>query len=256
MTKALSEFDRLEDIFAGKSTIGILSGLWDILISENCALFEELIHIKIATIKDKNKAALLRIEYLAAYQIGQRRLAERKNAQTLIDWMTDDMNHDIYTLKPTHVKDKVIGLKTSEQKYLLAIQNLADIYERGFDLKKTRTTTGNLKAITDRIDDIIMNGVGPVTVRDSDCVERRCNDPSITKDDLITEAFMKQFSEYQAILSIVYDDYESEKSKELIKQALDYTCSIDTDLAKRVIKVHGNLTHVLANGEQCQLCQP
>jgi hypothetical protein len=45
------------------------------------------------------------------------------------------------------------------------------------------------------------------------------------------------------------------KSEELIKQALQHTCSVDVELAKKVSKLHGNLTHVLENGEQCQRCQ-
>jgi hypothetical protein len=60
------------------------------------------------------------------------------------------------------------------------------------------------------------------------------------------------FTKYVTILSLAYNGNGNE---ELIKQALNYICSIDVELAKTVIKVHGNLTHTLENGNQCKLCQ-
>jgi hypothetical protein len=59
------------------------------------------------------------------------------------------------------------------------------------------------------------------------------------------------FTKYVTILSLAYNGNGDE---ELIKRALNYTCSIDVKFAKTVIKAHGSLTHILENGEQCTRC--
>jgi hypothetical protein len=66
----------------------------------------------------------------------------------------------------------------------------------------------------------------------------------------------KQFARHFACILSTYEDYSVDmKSEELIRQALQHTCSVDVELAKKVSKLHGNLTHALENGEQCQRCQ-
>jgi hypothetical protein len=258
----------LNDIFGDNEGLKIstLYDMWNIVINRDYDLFEEWIHIVSVLTKDRNKEILLKTEYLELQKLERAASIEVKSCQLLINIMFHHVDKNARTYEPKDIENRALKLEESYRKHAATVQNLANVCERLRDWKIEYTRHSNIvDPIMNRMITLAMTSISSVAIEytGTDSVDKyetlllaASSKSGATVDRSEINKCMTFLAGFTAMISIAYDELRTAKSKKLIKQALDYTCSIDTDLAKRVIKVHGNLTHVLANGEQCQLCQP
>jgi hypothetical protein len=242
----------LDDVFdSEQSEIGALYGLWNIVLNKDCPLFAAMIETatKIADASDESK----QLE------------AKQRSLQKQNESISDMINYDNCT-RMSHFKDAVDksrpdiittfgnewtnALEKIYKEHIILVQSFVDTCYRSETLKiENDKYLVAFKALTNRV---ISTAMSNDEQNLATPVPTETNTADLDRIKTDTRMFLTMFT---AIISIAYRNIKSAKSKELIKQALSYTCSIHLTLAKKVSKLHGNLTHVLANGEQCTLCQ-
>jgi hypothetical protein len=232
VSKISSKTDRPDDLFDDdQSKIERLYGLWNIVLNRDYPLFAEMIRSSHKLSDNLDTRKQLEAERRKFWsKTGSSHAIRHDSCQ--IDTIFDRICYNSGVYDPADTAVWVKGSESSWKHYITSVQILVDMCDR-IEVLKTeyKNHSDNFKALTLRVAEII-----------------KIHAKTYTDD---SEDSMSIFTKYMAILLLAYNGSGNEK---LIEQTLHYTCSIYFELARSVVKVHGNLIHVLENGEQCTRC--
>jgi hypothetical protein len=143
--------------------------------------------------------------------------------------MFDNIGRGIYSCDLMCVKNAADRSKVLCIAYIEASQNLADVCEHIQSTKKEYE-----KQLT--ILEVTVNNIVHILVND-------------IKSNIIKTRNITLLTKYISAISIAYTDH---MESDLIKRTLDYTYSIDIELAKKVVTAHDNLILILEDGKYYQ----
>jgi hypothetical protein len=221
-----------------QTKIEMLYDSWKIIIGINYALFEEWLHVATLMSKDASRMTQLMTEQTRLRDL--ERAAEIKMQAVSKSLHAVFNNANVHTLKPKYINDLTTQFQSLCIDHIVAARNLADlcIDMCELDIKHEDTV---------RLYKSIMRKFNALILTDEQSAANSSNTSKTVTSATLTDAHVK-------CLSVMYEYYgENKIYGKLIERALQLTCSINNDLAIKVVKLH-NSPHILENGEQCPYC--
>jgi hypothetical protein len=234
MQSTIDQFVGYDD----KTKIEMLYNTWKIIIGSNYALFEEWIHVASLLSKDASRMTQLMAEQTKLR--GLERVAEIKMQAVSKSLHSVFNNANVHTLPSKYINDLTTQFQTLCIDHIVAVRNLADLCIDMCNLDVKHEDNVRLcKSIVCKFNALILTD-------EQSAINSSNTSKSVTSTTLTDE--------HVTCISVMYDHYgENKVYGKLIERALQLTCSINDELAIKVVKLH-NKPHVLENGERCSYC--